>query len=314
MKFMFKKAERQQVKVKIAVTGVSGSGKTYSSLLIGRGLVGKDGKIAVIDTENRSASLYANVTDFDVLNIEAPFTVEKYTQAINGAVEAGYDVVVIDSLSHAWKQILADKEVMDARGGNSFANWGKMTPKHEAFLTALTHSKIHLIGTMRSKTEYVIEQKEGGKTAPRKVGTAPVQRDGMEYEFTVVFDISAPSHIAEASKDRTGLFLTTSDNKLFTPTIQTGEQIRAWLDSGTELRNEPAFEATEPKKEAPKTTEKAKGDIAKVKDAIAKATTIETLKSIEAGVKRRTWTDTETDEISKALILKEDAIKAQGAK
>lgn len=222
---MFKKAQRQQAFIKIALTGPSGSGKTLSGLLMASGL---GSKIAVIDSENGSASLYSDRLPFDTAPISPPFTTEKYIQAIQSAEAGGYEVLVIDSLTHAWSGpggLLEQKEQMDARGGNSFANWAKITPKHNALMSAILHSKVHVIATMRSKQDYVLADKNG-KQVPQKVGLAPQQRDGAEYEFTTVLDI-AMNHEAEASKDRTGLF----DGKLFKISKLTGEALRTWLDS-----------------------------------------------------------------------------------
>jgi hypothetical protein len=234
---MFKKAQRKKVKIKLGITGPSGSGKTYSALEIATGL---GGKIAVIDTENGSASLYSDRFEFDAMELRAPFTTEKYIEAINDAVKAGYDVLIIDSISHAWNGeggILDRKNQVDARGGNSFTSWSKFTPEQEKFISALLQSDIHLIAAIRSKQDYVLSDNGKGKTAPQKIGLAPVQREGMEYELSVVFDV-AMNHEAQTSKDRTGLFV----DKIFKITQETGKQIKAWLDSGSdvkaELRNE----------------------------------------------------------------------------
>lgn len=223
----FQKAEKKQAKLKLAITGPSGSGKTYSALRLAKGM---GGRIAVVDTENKSASLYADKFDFDVLEIEPPYTNEKYLQALVEAVKAKYDIVIIDSLSHQWAGeggLLNKKEQMDARGGNSFQNWAKMTPEHEKFKMAILHADINIIGTMRSKQDYVMETNDKGKQAPKKVGLAPIQREGLEYEFTTVFDV-AMNHEAVASKDRTGLFV----DKIFQVTEQTGVELKTWLMSG----------------------------------------------------------------------------------
>lgn len=228
----FKKAERTQAKLKIAMTGPSGSGKTYSALRLAKGL---GGKIALIDTENKSASLYSDRFDFDVLEIEPPYTNEKYLAALQEAEKAKYDVLIIDSLSHQWAGeggLLNKKEQMDARGGNSFANWAKMTPEHEKFKSAIVHSDMHIIGTMRSKTEYAVGEKENGKgTTVKRMGMAPIQRDGMEYEFTVVFDV-AINHEAEVSKDRTSLFV----GKIFQVTEETGKILSKWVSEGIAVK------------------------------------------------------------------------------
>jgi hypothetical protein len=226
----FRKAERSQTPLKIALTGPSGSGKTYSALLIASGL---GGRIAVVDTENASASLYAGLPgmpEFDVLEIEPPYGVEKYVAAIEAALAAKYDVLVVDSLTHAWAGeggLLSQKETLDSRGGNSYTNWATITKSHEHFRAWLLKADIHLIGTMRSKQDYIVETNDKGKQAPRKVGLAPIQRDGLEYEFTTVLDL-AMDHSAASSKDRTGLF----DRKIIVPSVATGRQLIEWHAGG----------------------------------------------------------------------------------
>ncbi len=223
---MFQKAQRKNAKLRIAVTGPSGSGKTYSALRLAKGL---GSKIAFIDTENGSASLYSDKFEFDVLELTAPFTTEKYIEAIKFAEKSGYDVLVIDSISHAWNSVgglLEQKSQIDKRGGNSYTNWASITPKQELFITAMTQSSVHLISTMRSKQGYAIETNEKGKSAPKKIGLEAVQREGMEYEFTTVFDVGM-THEASVSKDRTGLFM----DKIFQVTEETGRELIAWLSS-----------------------------------------------------------------------------------
>lgn len=222
---MFKKAQRKSVYLKLAIQGPSGSGKTFSSLLLASGI---GSKIAVLDTENGSASLYSDKFQFDVLEMNPPFLTEKYIKGIQEAEKAGYDVLIIDSLSHAWSGeggILDQKSAKDARGGNSFTNWQEYSKKHEAMKQAMLQSKIHIIGTMRSKMEYVIEQDSNGKQKPKRVGMAAVQRDDMPYEFTVVFDLGQ-DHSAEAVKDRTSLF----DGHISKITQETGVKIKRWLN------------------------------------------------------------------------------------
>lgn len=233
---MFKKAERRQAKLKIALTAPSGGGKTFSALLIASGI---GNKIAVIDTEDNSASLYADRFEFDTLCLSAPYTVAKYVEALKSAQQEGYDVIIVDSLSHAWAGdggLLSKKEALDARGGNSFANWGSITKEHEQFKAALLSCKTHLICTMRSKQDYVLEVNDKGRSAPKKVGLAPIQRESMEYEFTTVFDL-AMDHNAQVSKDRTGLF----DGQIFKPTKETGRILMKWL-----LAAKPAEEEKQP--------------------------------------------------------------------
>lgn len=233
----FKKAEKKKAKLRLGITGPSGSGKTYSSLRLAKGL---GGKIAVIDTEKGSASLYADKFEFDVLELAPPYSPERYIEAMNDAVKEGYDIIIMDSISHAWAGeggILNTKEKMDARGGNSFVNWAKMTPVQEKFIAALIQCPSHLIVTMRSKQDHV-QVSEGGKTKIQKVGMAPIQRDGFEYELTTVFDI-AINHESETSKDRTGIFT----DKIFQITEDTGRTLKQWLDSGSSVETSKIEEA-----------------------------------------------------------------------
>lgn len=254
----FRKAERRKAKLRLGIVGPAGSGKTYSALLIAKGL---GGRVAVIDTENGSADLYANVMEYDVCTLEAPYTVQKYLTAIDEAEKAGYETLIIDSLTHAWagEGGLLDQQgkIADAGRGNSYTAWRQITPLHNRLVEAMLTSKCHVIATMRSKTEYVLEADDKGRQVPKKVGMAPVQREGMDYEFTTVFDLSL-THNATVSKDRTSLF----DGQIFKPDEKTGKALLEWLESGadvpevkpaqqakpaTSLREETAFAATEQK-------------------------------------------------------------------
>jgi hypothetical protein len=202
----FTRAKRTKVPLKIAMTGATGSGKTFSALLLAFGL---GSKVAVVDTENESASLYEHLGEFDVNNIYAPFTVKKYTDAIREAEKMGYEVLVIDSGSHVWNAsggLLQQKEAKDAAGGNSFTNWATVSKQYEEFKSVILESRMHIIFCMRSKMEHVQEKDDRtGKTVVKKLGLAPVMRDGIEYEFTILFDIQS-DHTAIATKDRTGVF------------------------------------------------------------------------------------------------------------
>lgn len=237
----FRKATREATKLKLAIQGPSGSGKTLGALEIARGLAGETGRIAVIDTENGSASLYADRVPFDVLELEPPFTSKRYLDALQAAVDAGYSVAVVDSLSHQWAGaggILGRKEEVDARGGNSYTNWAKFSKEHGEFLGGVLAFPIHLVATMRTKSDYVIEKDERGKSVPRKVGLAPVQREGVEYEFSVVFELQM-DHKAAASKDRTGLF----DGKYTDLTDGSAPATLArWLASGATPRPVPSVD------------------------------------------------------------------------
>lgn len=226
----FQRAVRERAFVKLAVTGPSGSGKTMGALKVARGIAGPKGRIALIDTENHSASLYADVTPFDVADLAPPFTVQRYEALIREAHD--YDVIVVDSITHAWAGeggLLAQKEALDAKGGNSFANWGVITKQHEHFKSVLLQAPCHIIATMRSKEDVVQDKNERGQVVVRKVGLSPIQRDGMTYEFTVVFDVDA-AHGATASKDRTGLFA----NMARMLSEADGKIIADWLQSAPE--------------------------------------------------------------------------------
>lgn len=184
----FQKATKRQAKLRLALAGPSGSGKTYTSLLVASALAG-EGRVAFIDSERGSASKYADRFDFDVLELTT-FSPETYVDAIHAAEEAGYPVIVVDSLTHAWsgkggalEQV--DKAAARSRSGNSYTAWREITPKHNALVDAMVGANAHVIATMRSKTEYVLETNDRGQQVPRKVGMAPIQREGMEYEFDV---------------------------------------------------------------------------------------------------------------------------------
>jgi hypothetical protein len=193
---------------------------------------GLGGKIGLIDTEHGSGDLYAHLGEYDVISIEAPYTVAKYVQAIHAFEEAGYSTIIIDSLSHAWAGDggLLDKQgKMADRGTNSFAAWRTITPEHNNLVDTMLRSPAHIIATMRAKQEYVLETNDRGKQQPKKVGMAPVQREGMEYEFTVMLDVDM-NHVASASKDRTSLF----DGRFFKIGKETGEELLQWLETGSE--------------------------------------------------------------------------------
>lgn len=225
---MFKPAQRKQAKLRLALSGPSGSGKTTGALLIAKGI---GGKIAVLDTERGSASLYADIVPFDVVELGPPYTPERYIEIIHAAEKAGYDTLVIDSMTHEWNGSGGILEIVDAVSrskykGNSYAAWNEGTPRHQKFVDAMLGSSMHIISTMRSKAVYVETEKSNGKKSMEKQGVAPQQRDGLEYEFTAVLDISVDGHFANASKDRTRLF---NDPVVITETV--GENLREWLQS-----------------------------------------------------------------------------------
>lgn len=220
-------AERRQAKIKMALQGPSGSGKTMGALFIAYGLCSDWNKIAVIDTESYSASLYAHLGKFRVLNIAAPFTPEKYMEALQVCTKAGAEVIIIDSISHEWEGAGGILDIHSSMAGNSFTNWGKLTPRHNAFVQAILQCPVHIVATTRTKQDYVLSERNG-KQVPEKVGLKSVTRDGMDYEFTLVLDLDI-KHNAIASKDRTGVFM---DKPEFKITPATGEQILHWCNQG----------------------------------------------------------------------------------
>jgi hypothetical protein len=241
----FTKAVRKKARLRLALTGPSGSGKTYSALLMAKGL---GGRIAVIDTEHESASLYVGapgIPEFETLNMAPPFTPERFMQAVGAAASAGFDVLILDSITHEWNGAGGCLELVDeiARAkfkGNSWSAWNEVTPRHRDFLDALLRAPLHIIATMRSKTE-TAQTEENGRKKVVKLGMKSEQRDGFEYEMTVVLDITHDGHFAVATKDRTGLF-TDRDPKVITE--QTGAMLADWLESGAEPIPEPAQTVT----------------------------------------------------------------------
>jgi len=223
-------AERKRAKIKMALQGPSGSGKTYGALLIAYGLCNDWSKIAVIDSENNSANLYAHLGKYKVLGIQAPFTPEKYIEAIRMCEKASMEVIIIDSISHEWEGSGGILDIHANMVGNSFTNWSKLTPRHNAFIEAILQSSCHIIGNIRSKQDYVLQEKNG-KMIPEKVGLKGVTRENTDYEFTLVFDVDIKHHVS-ASKDRTGLFM---DKPEFKITPEIGQRILNWCNMPPEV-------------------------------------------------------------------------------
>jgi nucleoside-triphosphatase THEP1 len=225
----FKKATKAAAKLRLGLIGPAGSGKTMSALRIAHGL---GGRVAVIDTERGSASLYSGERGlgFDVLELET-YEAEKFIQAIAQAEAAGYDVLIIDSLSHAWAGKGGILEFVDKAakrsGGGSFSGWRDATPLHNQLVDAILGAKLHIICTLRSKVEHVIEQ-VNGRTQVRKVGLQPVQRDGLEYEFTVVGDVTQ-DHELIITKTRAAWL---KDQIIREAGEDLGKQLAAWLSDG----------------------------------------------------------------------------------
>ena len=224
-----RQAKRKNAKMKLALQGSAGSGKSLSALLLASGIT-EWSKIAVIDTENNSADLYSHLGEYNVLQLDKPFTPERYIKAIEICEEAGMEVIIIDSISHEWD---GSGGILDQHGnmpGNSFTAWAKMSPRHNAFVQKILESSCHIISTIRTKQDYVLSERNG-KQVPEKVGLKGIPRDGMDYEFTIVFDLDI-KHNAVASKDRTGLFVDKPE-AIITP--EHGKRILQWCNTGVTI-------------------------------------------------------------------------------
>lgn len=234
---LFHKATKTQKRLRLSLYGVSGSGKTYSALALAKGL---GGKVAVIDTERGSASAYANLFSFDTLEMPPPYTPAAYVAAIKAAEAEGYDICIIDSLTHAWSGAGGALEMVDNAakrnsGGNSYAAWRDVTPEHNKLIDAIIGSKCHIIATMRSKAEYVLEANANGKMAPKKKGMAPIQRDGMEYEFDVVAEMTSDNEMV-IQKTRCPEL---AGQVIAKPNGATSATLRAWLTDGAPMPPQP---------------------------------------------------------------------------
>jgi len=222
-----RKAERKQAKLRVGVSGPSGSGKTYSALLLARGITSSWEKVVLIDTENGSGELYSHLGAYNVITLEAPFSPERYIEAIKACEDAGMEVLVIDSVSHEWDGTGGCLDLIDKLGGR-YQDWGKVTPRHNQFIQAILQSDMHILTTTRRKQDYEMTKGNDGKVKVEKMGLKEVQRDGFEYELTLAFNIDT-RHQVSCSKDRTGLFM---DKPEFIITKKTGEMLKEWATSG----------------------------------------------------------------------------------
>ena len=224
---MFKKAEKKNLRLRMALCGPAGAGKTYSALSVATAM---GGKIAVVDTEHGSASKYADIFDFDTVQPEL-YDPRQLIDTIKHAEKEGYAHVIIDSLSHYWSGKGGELEMVDnaaarSKTGNTFTAWKTVTPVHNELIETIISSKINVFVTMRTKTEYVIET-VNGKQVPRKVGLAPVMRDGIEYEFDICGDIDQDNNFI-VTKSRCPELSGKSFNR---PGAKVAELITAWLSS-----------------------------------------------------------------------------------
>lgn len=268
MNFQIKKATKSAAKLRLAAFGPSGAGKTYTSLRIAAGL---GGRIGVIDTERGSARKYSDRFDFDVIELEAMKDIDTVTGAIQAFASAGHDVLIIDSLSHAWQELLTeiDKLAQTKFKGNTWSAWSQGTPKQRGLVDAILAYPGHVIATMRSKTEWTQETGSNGKSKPVRVGLAPEQGKGIEYEFDMLMELSV-SHVAEIIKDRTGKF---QDALVEKPGEDFGRELAAWLSEGAPTLAVVAPAAPEPAQatvDAPNPNEPTVKQKAAVRAAIKK--------------------------------------------
>lgn len=221
-----RQAKRKNAKMKLALQGSAGCGKSLSALLLASGMTDWS-KIAVIDTENNSADLYSHLGNYNVVQFDKPYTPERYIKAIEVCEDAGMEVIIADSISPEWEYIL---DLHGSMPGNGFANWQKVNKIHNAFVKKILESQHHIICTIRSKSDYTMTDKNG-KVVPEKVGLKGIQRDGIDFEFTIVFDLDI-KHFAAASKDRSGLF---ADKPETIITAEHGKRILNWCNEGISI-------------------------------------------------------------------------------
>jgi len=225
-------AKRHQVKLRLGLSGASGFGKSFSALLLAFGITNDWSKIAVIDTENGSAGLYSHLGDYNVLSLDAPYSPERYIEAIRTCENASdIEIIIIDSITHEWQGKGGCLQIHE-KLGSRFQDWAKVTPRHTAFIDAILNSKCHVITTTRRKVDYSLDTTQNGRTKVVKHGTKEITREGFEYELTVNFEIINDKHLAKASKDRTGLF---ADKPEFVINASTGKKLIAWCNEGISI-------------------------------------------------------------------------------
>lgn len=224
-------AKRHQVKLRLGLSGASGFGKSYSALLLAFGITNDWSKIAVIDTENGSASLYSHLGNYNVLSLNEPYSPERYIEAIKTCEKASIEVVIIDSITHEWNGKGGCLQIHEKLGGR-FQDWAKITPRHQAFIDAILTSKSHIITTTRRKVDYSLDSTQNGRTKVVKHGTKEITREGFEYELTVNFELINDQHLVKTSKDRTGLF---TNKPEFVINAATGKRLIAWCNQGVSI-------------------------------------------------------------------------------
>ena len=225
------KAQKKQVKLRVGIASPSGFGKTYSALLLAFGITNDWTKIAIIDTENGSANLYSALGEYNTLNLESPYSPERYIEALKACEKASMEVIIIDSITHEWNGKDGCLQIHEQLGGR-FQDWAKITPRHQAFIDAILGSKCHVITTVRKKIDYSMDKDSNGRTKVVKVGLKDITREGLDYEMTLNFEIINDNHLVIASKDRTGLFMNKPEFKI---SSGTGKVLNNWcMDGQTE--------------------------------------------------------------------------------
>lgn len=212
MALQIRKAVREQVYTKIALMGASGSGKSYSALRLAVGMKNRldelnkgNAKILMANTEGSRGVYYANEFDYDIVDMEPPYSPESYIELIEDAVEAGYSILILDSVSPEWEGKGGCLELHSLAGGK-VTDWKDISPRHEKFLDAIEKSSIHIIATLKGKDQYEIDKDDKGKVSVKKLGLGTRQREGFEYRFTCTFSVDQATHSATAQKDNTHIF------------------------------------------------------------------------------------------------------------
>ena len=249
MAFNINKAVREKIFAKVALMGGSGSGKTYSALRIATGMaqalepiLGRPAKIGMLNAEQSRGLYYANEFKYDIADIEAPHHPERYVEGIDQFVKAGYDILIMDTTSKEWEGKGGCLELQQLAGG-TYQAWGKVTPRHDKFITAIAESPIHIIATMRGKDQYAMETSDDGKVSVKKLGVGAKQREGFEFDFTATFLVDQLDNHATAQKDNTHIF---EDLGRVLLTENHGEQIIAWANSGEGYTPKPYKNLPEP--------------------------------------------------------------------
>lgn len=223
--------QRHNVKLRLGISGASGFGKTYSALQLAYGMTQDWSKIAVMDTENSSASLYSDLGNFNVLNLFAPFSPERYIKAIEICEKSNIEVIIIDSITHEWQGEGGCLQIHEQLGGR-FQDWAKVKPRHQKFINRILQSKCHIITTTRRKTDYSLDVSSNGKSKVVKHGTKEITSEGFEYELTVNFELINENHLCKVSKDRSNLF---SGKPEFVINSDVGKKLKFWCNQGISL-------------------------------------------------------------------------------